>query len=962
MISENNIKGAEWRKWDLHFHTQSSYDYKDKSISDQTIIDTLVQNNIEVVAITDHHIIDTVRIRNLQKLGQGKITVLPGIEFRAELGGSESIHFIGIFSEKSNIEDIWIKLQSGCGITASDIVSKGGDKNIHCDLKDTSELIHQLGGFVTVHAGDKTNTIENITNSVSFKMALKTDLVINHIDILELGKKEDQSDYNKKVFPAIKSVLPMIICSDNHKVTSYELKANCWIKAEPTFDGLRQILNEPKGRVYIGENPGVFERVHTNRTKYVRELKITGVDGYDERYGKWFDNITIPMNHELVAIIGNKGSGKSAIADMIALCSDYNNQDDFSFLKKTKFRDGKHANNFNATLTWESDKVTEKNLADTNVIGSIEEVKYLPQGQFERLTNEISNTKEFQNEIEKVVFAHLEESDRYGKLNFKELIDSKQQSVEKEIAYLISELSQINHDIISLEEKENPTFKKELENKKQQKEDELKALVEPPVITDPNVDADKKKANEAQVTKIDQLKIDIESIETQKTSNELLKRSLLLNLQFLKDTKRDIELKGSEIQNYVDSKKEELTNLGIDILDVIKFKTDFTKIDSTISVKENELSLIKTKLGEQESNTTTKSIPVLLQEKKQLLKEEQAKLGSEQSKYQQYLLDKKTWITKQNGIKGTSTIPNTIEFFASSIKYIENELQKDLKDKYEQRINKTKEIFIKKYEVVNIYKAVKEKLDTVIDKNRTLLDKYPININASMVLKSDFVKKFMTFINKQKAGTFKGKIDGEYQLNTIISETDFDNEDSILTFLTEVINALKEDKRETQGGYRFIGEQVSEIKELYSYLFSLKFLDYNYQLKQGDKNLEQLSPGERGALLLIFYLLLDKNDIPLIIDQPEDNLDNYSVAHILVPFIKEAKKKRQIIMVTHNPNLAVVADAEQIIYVDLDKENGHEFAVISGSIENKKVNNCIVKVLEGAMPAFNKRKQKYYDN
>ena len=138
-------------------------------------------------------------------------------------------------------------------------------------------------------------------------------------------------------------------------------------------------------------------------------------------------------------------------------------------------------------------------------------------------------------------------------------------------------------------------------------------------------------------------------------------------------------------------------------------------------------------------------------------------------------------------------------------------------------------------------------------------------------------------------------------------------------------------------------------------------VDYNYQLKQGDKGIEQLSPGERGALLLVFYLLLDKDDKPLIIDQPEDNLDNLSVAKVLVPFIRAAKKKRQIIMVTHNPNLAVVSDAEQVIYVQLDKDNSYTFSATSGSIENKEVNKKIVEVLEGAMPAFNKRKDKYYD-
>jgi ABC-type lipoprotein export system ATPase subunit len=104
---------------------------------------------------------------------------------------------------------------------------------------------------------------------------------------------------------------------------------------------------------------------------------------------------------------------------------------------------------------------------------------------------------------------------------------------------------------------------------------------------------------------------------------------------------------------------------------------------------------------------------------------------------------------------------------------------------------------------------------------------------------------------------------------------------------------------------------------------------------------------------------LYKEDIPLIIDQPEDNLDNNSVAKVLVPYIKEAKKKRQIIMVTHNPNLAVVSDSEQVIKVQIDKENGNSFSFVSGGIENCAINKEIVEVLEGTIPAFTLRKDKY---
>jgi ABC-type lipoprotein export system ATPase subunit len=73
----------------------------------------------------------------------------------------------------------------------------------------------------------------------------------------------------------------------------------------------------------------------------------------------------------------------------------------------------------------------------------------------------------------------------------------------------------------------------------------------------------------------------------------------------------------------------------------------------------------------------------------------------------------------------------------------------------------------------------------------------------------------------------------------------------------------------------------------------------------GSVELERLSPGQRGALLLIFYLLVDRDRIPIILDQPEENLDNETVYNLLVGVITRAKQHRQVVMVTHNANLAV---------------------------------------------------------
>ena len=145
----------------------------------------------------------------------------------------------------------------------------------------------------------------------------------------------------------------------------------------------------------------------------------------------------------------------------------------------------------------------------------------------------------------------------------------------------------------------------------------------------------------------------------------------------------------------------------------------------------------------------------------------------------------------------------------------------------------------------------------------------------------------------------------------------------------------------------------------YDFLFGLDYLEPQYALKMEGKDLFELSPGERGLLLLLFYILVEKNDGPLIVDQPEENLDNETVHEILVPSIKLAKQRRQIIVVTHNPNLAVVADADQVITASIDNKKMCRVTYVSGALENPTVNQHVVRYLEGTLPAFMNRDEKY---
>jgi predicted ATPase len=149
------------------------------------------------------------------------------------------------------------------------------------------------------------------------------------------------------------------------------------------------------------------------------------------------------------------------------------------------------------------------------------------------------------------------------------------------------------------------------------------------------------------------------------------------------------------------------------------------------------------------------------------------------------------------------------------------------------------------------------------------------------------------------------------------------------------------------------------VKDLYDYLWSLEYLEPEYSLRLDGKELSHLSPGERGTLLLVFYLLVDKSSNPIIVDQPEENLDNHTVYRLLIPVIKDVKKRRQLIMVTHSPNIAVVCDAEQIIHAHIDRANGNRVEYAMGSIEAPELNLHVINVLEGTRPAFDNRGSKY---
>ena len=201
-------------------------------------------------------------------------------------------------------------------------------------------------------------------------------------------------------------------------------------------------------------------------------------------------------------------------------------------------------------------------------------------------------------------------------------------------------------------------------------------------------------------------------------------------------------------------------------------------------------------------------------------------------------------------------------------------------------------------------------------------------------------------------------------LKSLLEKKEWNSSTATFAFIDDLLLRLSGDYRYDKPPKVRIEDQLKKevsVAEVYDYLFSFEYLKPRYNLQWGSRDLDELSPGERGTVLLLFYLLLDSSNVPLVIDQPEENLDNQTVYSILVPAVKEARTRRQIIIVTHNPNLAVVCDADQVIYAELDKLNGNKVTYECGAIEDPLLNKRIIDVLEGTRPAFDNRDDKYQE-
>jgi ABC-type lipoprotein export system ATPase subunit len=968
-------RGSWWRRWDLHIHTNAS----DGKGTCEEVLAEAKKKGIRCIAVTDHHTFGNVS--EMKRLAPSyNVSVITGVEFRTEYG-DQSVHLIGLFPDEYEgilltPEFLHDNVLSPLGVSKSAILEKGrrikpqgsekdmfeaGMFQVQVDFRKAANYIHKYGGLVTVHAGNKGNSIEimkhdgrgvsntTIENSLGpVKEELFTE---GYIDICDITQPKDAAFYMKQFGK------PSITTSDAHNVD--EVGTNyCWIKADTTFEGLRQVLIEPS-RISF-EEPEILQRLRRNPDKFIIGLSIrrTATATMPE---VWFDNTKIPLNPGMVAIIGNKGSGKSAIADIIALCADSTNGY-LSFLTPSKFRMNKpfnRARQIEANIQWlDKSYSTTKTLDMDSDETQPKRVKYIPQNFLETICT-TEEDEQFEAELKDIIFQYLKPEDRYGQESLDAIIEYLTNENNKSCELIKDTIKRQNEIIIGLEQMLETNYKLTLQNQLKYKQDQLSNAQgsKPVEVSKPDLSGNE----EAQKAKaaIERLTTEIEKLKSEIQQKQVILATKKKGEQDIRSVKESFGRLNAQVLESLGQFTTILSTYGLDIDKVFQVQYHPEVLEALINNIIEEGKAIS-----KEINDDTTGLTKRLENKNRELEEAQKKLSEPELKYQEYLKQKQAWEKQIEEITGAPDKEGSIKYFQSKIEYVEHHLRDDLAKQRAERKALVRQLMDKKSEVLTTYNTLFAPVVNFIQKYSSELNYYPIEFDAAYSIRK-FPEHFFDYVGQQVSGSFYGKEAGMTRLNETIESIDFADNDSIVSFPSTINHDLLVDRRDpAKPVAKNVADQIRKghtEQELYNYLYGMEYVQPFFQLKMNGKPLSSLSPGERGALLLLLYLFVDMDDKPLIIDQPEENLDNESVYTYLVSFIRQAKKKRQIIIVTHNPNLAVVCDADQIIRMNIDKQNKNTVSFASGAIENPFINKQIVDVLEGTYPAFHNRDCKYIE-
>ncbi len=749
-----------------------------------------------------------------------------------------------------------------------------------------------------------------------------------------LGQKSLTEDALRQRYGGLK---PCMHGSDAHEQQAVGVpdgERYSWIKGTVEFDTLRQACIDPAGRAYVGVEPPVS----ATPSQIIERIEIKGAP--------WAQTPILALNPGLVAIIGARGSGKTALADMIALACDATSErlSQASFLIRAE----ELLHGASVVLTWQAAERGERNLdrSDEGSTLRYPRARYLSQQFVEELCSAQGMTDALIREIERVILEAHPLSERDGAVDFQELLEFRATRHRDARAREENTLANVSERIGTELEKDKLVagLKKQIPEKER-------------LIAAYTQDRSKlvSKGSEERIERLTALMAAAEKVRGYLRSLTVREQSLLT----LQDEVSNF--RNHQAPEALRQSQEKHRSSGFKSEDWAHFLLDYSgDVDGSLtthlaSTRKNA----KDWRGMPPMLVTDHQAP-LIADDAQLDRQPLALLEAEIAR-----LEKLVSIDRDTAGK-VSALSKRISEESASLRGLKEKLVdcEEAKARARNLVEEREAAYARVFEAILAEQTVLTDLYSPLMTRLGMAEGTLKNLSFSVRREVDVARwasEGESLLDLRHKGPFKGRGSlAELAEATLKVAWEIGDPPTVSAAMKKFRSDNEKDLLEhspvpkgDQADYR------SWSKRFAKWLYGTEHIAIQYSIDYDGVDIRKLSPGTRGIVLLLLYLALDDaDDRPLIIDQPEESLDPKSVFDELVNLFLKAKNKRQVIMVTHNANLVVNTDADQIIVAQAGPHPPGELPPItylSGGLESAHIRKEVCDILEGGERAFQER-------
>jgi DNA repair ATPase RecN len=903
-MSKELIHGAKWWKFDFHNHTPKSNDFGKGDVVHMAITPEnwlLMYMNAEIdcVAITDHNsgewidilkaALATMEISDPKPTGYRKLHLFPG----AEISATNNIHILALFDPSKGTADV----QTLLGAIRFPAANIGATNAVSPDsVEDVINAIHAVGAVAIPAHVDEASGLFSLTG-YTLTQAINSEGLL----AIELINK---TAVKPELYIQSKLQLAEVVGTDSHIAAQVGTNYT-WVKmAEPSLDALKLALHDGEDGIKRKEEISVEPNFISNRY-FIKSLTVT--NGFKAGNGTPLKTEFSPW---LTSIIGGRGSGKSTILNYLRIA--LARIDEMPPEVQTEF------DKFN--------QIGRRNGTGMLKAGTKIEVEIFKDGKLHLITwdNSLHTLQEW-NTTTGTWDAAITVS------NIKELFPIQIFS-QKELYALTGNPSKLIELIDSQFDKPTWTEAKDKLVSKWLADRATRRQLHFAISEEANIRAQLGSANN---------KIALfESSDYRDTLNKFNK--LTATNKFFTDTNENV----SQFIYQLEELEQAVPNLEIpeSINDtVVEESLQF------IQTMNAAMTAAKAKLVE--------AIALVTPYKENLLEQFKALPWFAQFEAAKQAYNAIAGSIQELGTESYETLIQKRATLNDKLALIENQkaelttLNANLELLYTSIIDKEKELRTKRNEIIERWRAIDDTTNPFL-----IIELHPMadseNANATfreLLRKSGGEFSSDIYAYNEDDGNSWGLI------ARIINESEATRwqkrYDSILDFLSATEADKKNLDLRLARHLDYLKQNTPEdIDRLIVWVpedkLVLKFR------KQGIvEDIQAGSAGERTAGML--GLLLALNDIPLIIDQPEDDLDSKLISSFVVEGFKKLKQKRQLLIVTHNPNIAVNANSDNVVHMDF--VSGQVIKAGNNALQDRQIRNAVCEVMEGGRDALNKR-------